>query len=134
MSSTRLQELRLIFCVVVEDLHEKSCVAKYLMRLHEIQPNHPSTITTRHDKWLRDLIARTQASAAEREREAAHITEAQPKTIKPTKPLTPDQQRVASLKTLAKRAGQAVQAERARQQQRKAQQTLATVQKTIAGV
>ena len=104
------------------------------MRLHEIQPNHPSTITTRHDKWLRDLIARTQASAAEREREAVNVTEAQPKSIKPTKPLTPDQQRVASLKTVAKRAGQAVKAERARQQQRTAQQTLATVQKTIATV
>ena len=102
------------------------------MRLHEIQPNHPSTITARHDKWLRDLIARTQA--AEREREAANITEAQPKSIKPAKPLTPDQQRVASLKTLAKRADQAVKAERARQQQRTAQQTLATVQKTIATV
>ena len=102
------------------------------MRLHEIQPNHPSTITTRHEQWLRDLIARTLASAAEREREAANITEAQPKSIKPTKPPTPDQQRVASLKTVAKRAGQAVQAERARQQRRKAQQTLGTVQKAIA--
>ena len=55
-------------------------------------------------------------------------------SIKPTKPLTPDQQRVASLKTVAKRADQAVKAERARQQQRKAQQTLATVQKAITGV
>ena len=55
-------------------------------------------------------------------------------SIKPTKPLTPDQQRVASLKTLAKRAGQAVKAERARQQQRTAQKMLATVQKTIAGI
>ena len=104
------------------------------MRLHEIQPNHPSTITARHDKWLRDLIARTLESAAEREREAVSVTEAQPKSIKPAKPLTPDQQRVASLKTVAKRAGQAVKAERARQQQRTAQQTLATVQKTIAGI
>ena len=94
------------------------------MRLHEIQPNHPSTITVRHDKWLRDLIARTQASAAEREREAANITEAQPKTIKPTKPPTPDQQRIATMKANAKRAGQAVKAERARQQQRTAQQSL----------
>ena len=60
------------------------------------------------------------------------LAEIQP--AKPIKPLTPDQQRVASLKTVAKRAGQAVKAERARQQQRTAQQTLATVQKTIAGV
>ena len=104
------------------------------MRLHEIQSNHPGTITARHDKWLRDLIARTQASAAEREREAANITEAQPKTIKPIKPLTPDQQRIATMKASAKRADQAVKAERARQQQRKAQQTLATVQKAIATV
>ena len=104
------------------------------MRLHEIQPNHPSTITARHDKWLRDLIARTLASAAEREREAVNVTEAQPKTIKPTKPLTPDQQRVASLKTLAKRADQAVKAERARQQQRTAQQALVKAQQTIATV
>ena len=102
------------------------------MRIHEIQPNHPSTITTRHDKWLRDLIARTQA--AEREREAANITEAQPKSIKPTKPPTPDQQRVASLKTVAKRADQAVTAERARQQQRTAQQALVKAQQTIATV
>ena len=122
------------FFVVVEDLHEKSCVAKYPMRIHEIQPNHPSTIKARHDKWLHDLIARTLESAAEREREAASVTEAQPKTIKPTKPKTPDQQRVASLQANAKRAGQAVTAERARQQQRTAQQTLATVQKAIATV
>ena len=102
------------------------------MRLHEIQPNHPSTITARHEQWLRDLIARTLESAAEREREAVSVTEAQPKTIKPTKPLTPDQQRIATMKANAKRAGQAVKAERARQQQRTAQQTLATVQKAIA--
>ena len=62
------------------------------------------------------------------------LHEIQPKTIKPTKPPTPDQQRIATMKANAKRADQAVQAERARQQQRKAQQTLATVQKTIAGV
>ncbi len=104
------------------------------MRLYEIQPNHPSAIKARHDQWLRDLIARTQASAAEREREAASVTEAQPKTIKPAKPLTPDQQRVTSLKTLAKRADQAVKAERARQQQRKAQQALVKAQQTIATV
>ena len=102
------------------------------MRLHEIQPNHPSTITTRHDKWLRDPIARTQA--AEREREAANITEAQPKTIKPIKPKTPDQQRIATMKANAKRADQAVKAERARQQQRTAQQALVKAQQTIATV
>ena len=51
--------------------------------------------------------------------------------LKPIKPLTPDQQRIAAMKANAKRAGQAVRAERARQQQRTAQQTLATVQKTI---
>ena len=38
MPSTQLQELRLKYFVVVEDLHEKCCVAKYPMRLHEIQP------------------------------------------------------------------------------------------------
>jgi len=53
-------------------------------------------------------------------------------SIKPTKPLTPDQQRVASLQANAKRADQAVKAERARQQQRTARQALATVQRTIA--
>ena len=104
------------------------------MRIHEIQPNHPSAIKARHDKWLRDLIARTLASAAKREREAASVTEAQPKSIKPAKPLTPDQQRVASLKTLAKRAGQAVKAERARQQQRTAQQALVKAKQPIAVV
>ena len=56
------------------------------------------------------------------------------KTIKPAKPLTSDQQRIATMKASAKRANQTVAAERARQQQRKAQQTLPTVQKTIAGV
>ena len=101
------------------------------MRLHEIQSNHPGTTTARHDKWLRDLIARTQASAAEREREAASVTEAQAKTTKPIKPLTPDQQRVASLKTNADRADQAVKAERARQQQRTAQQALVKAQQPI---
>ena len=54
--------------------------------------------------------------------------------LKPIKPLTPDQQRVASLKTLAKRAGQAVKAERARQQQRTAQQALVKAQQPIAAV
>ena len=118
--------------LVIIDLDKKCRAAKYSMRLHEIQPNHPSTITTRHDKWLRDLIARTQA--AEREREAANITEAQPKSINPTKPLTPDQQRIATMKANAKRADQAVQAERARQQQRKAQQALVKAQQPIATV
>ena len=102
------------------------------MRLHEIQSNHPGTTTARHDKWLRDLIARTQA--AEREREAANITEAQPKSIKPAKPLTPDQQRIATMKANAKRAGQAVTAERARQQQRTAQQALVKAQQPIATI
>ena len=102
------------------------------MRLHEIQPNHPSAIKARHDKWLRDLIARTQA--AEREREAVNVTEAQPKTIKPIKPKTPDQQRIATMQAAAKRADQAVQAERARQQQRTAQQALVKAQQTIAVV
>ena len=101
------------------------------MRLHEIQPNHPSTITARHDKWLRDLIARTLESAAEREREAVSVTEAQPKSIKPAKPLTPDQQRIATMKANAKRADQAVKAERARQQQRTAQQALVKAQQPI---
>lgn len=104
------------------------------MRIHEIQPNHPSTITARHDKWLRDLVARTLESAAEREREAASVTEAQPKTIKPAKPLTPDQQRIATMKANAKRADQAVEAERARQQQRTAQQALVKAQQPIATV
>ena len=104
------------------------------MRIHEIQPNHPSTITVRHEQWLRDLIARTLESAAEREREAVSVTEAQPKSIKPAKPPTPDQQRIATMKANAKRAGQAVTAERARQQQRKAQQALVKAQQPIATI
>ena len=55
--------------------------------------------------------------------------------IDPTKPAqakTPDEQRIASLKTRAKQAQQAVKAERARQQQRQSQQTLAKVQQQIA--
>ena len=53
---------------------------------------------------------------------------------KPTKPLTSDQQRIATMKASAKRADQAVQAERARQQQRTAQQALVKAQQPIAGV
>ena len=63
------------------------------------------------------------------------LSEIQPaKTIKPIKPKTPDQQRIATMKANAKRAGQAVTAERARQQQRKAQQALVKAQQTIATV
>ena len=60
------------------------------------------------------------------------LHEIQPKTIKPNKPLTPDQQRIATMKASAKRADQAVTAERARQQQRTAQQALVKAQQTIA--
>ena len=60
------------------------------------------------------------------------LAEIQP--AKPIKPLTPDQQRVASLKASAKRADQAVKAERARQQQRTAQQALVKARQTIAVV
>ncbi len=56
------------------------------------------------------------------------------KTIKPTKPLTSDQQRIATMKASAKRADQAVKAEQARQQQRTAQQALVKAQQTIAVV
>jgi len=43
------------------------------------------------------------------------LSEIQPaKTIEPTKPLTPDQQRIATMKANAKRADQAVKAERER--------------------
>ena len=55
-------------------------------------------------------------------------------SIKPTKPLTPDQQRIATMQAAAKRADQAVKAERARQQQRTAQQALVKAQQTIATV
>ena len=44
--------------------------------------------------------------------------------IQTTKPPTPDQQRVANLQATADRAKTALKAERARQQQRKAQQSL----------
>jgi len=53
---------------------------------------------------------------------------------KPAKPLTPDQQRIATMKANAKRADQAVKAERARQQQRTAQQALVKAQQTVAVV
>ena len=52
--------------------------------------------------------------------------------IQPAKPKTPEQQKVASLKATANRANAAVKAERARQQQRKAQQALAQAQKPSA--
>jgi hypothetical protein len=51
--------------------------------------------------------------------------------IQPAKPKTPEEQRIASLKMRAKQAQQAVTAERARQQQKKSQQTLARVQQQI---
>jgi len=46
-------------------------------------------------------------------------------TIKPQKPLTPDQARIKSMKDQAKRAQQAVKAEKARQKIRAGQQALA---------
>jgi len=46
-------------------------------------------------------------------------------TIKPQKPLTPDQARINSMKDQAKRAQQAVKAEKARQKIRAGQQQLA---------
>ena len=51
--------------------------------------------------------------------------------IQPTKPHTPDQQKVANLKAAANRANAAVKAERARQQQRKSQQALAAAQQQV---
>jgi hypothetical protein len=57
------------------------------------------------------------------------LAEIQP--VKPIKPRSPDQQRIASLKATADRAKAAVKAERARQQQRKSQQTLAKVQQQL---
>ena len=47
------------------------------------------------------------------------------------KPKTPDQQRVANLRKQSKNAAQAVKAELARQQQRKAQQALVKSQQPI---
>lgn len=86
------------------------------MRIAELQPDHPSAIKARHDKWRRDLVAKLIGYAAERERGAARVTEAQPQTA--------EQQRLASMQANAKRANQTVKRERARQQQQKAQQTL----------
>ena len=57
------------------------------------------------------------------------LSEIQP--AKSIKPQTPDQQRIASLKATADRAKAAVKAERARQQQRKSQKTLAKVQQQL---
>ena len=52
--------------------------------------------------------------------------------IQPAKPKTPDEQRLASLKTAADRARAAEKAERARQQQRRSQETLARARKQMA--
>jgi hypothetical protein len=52
--------------------------------------------------------------------------------IQPIKPKTPDQQKVASLQTTAKRAQQAVKAERERQKITKAQQNLMTLRRAAA--
>ena len=46
-------------------------------------------------------------------------------TIKPQKPLTPDQARIEAMKNQAKRAQQAVKAERAKQKIKAGQQALA---------
>ena len=52
--------------------------------------------------------------------------------IKPIKPKTPEQQRVAALQATAKRAQAAVKAERARQQAAKAQQSAVAAQQISA--
>jgi hypothetical protein len=54
--------------------------------------------------------------------------------IQPTKPKTPEQQRITSLQNRAKQAQQAVKTERARQQQRRSQQALAQVQQQSAAI
>ena len=53
-------------------------------------------------------------------------------TIKPIKPLTPQQQRIATLKQQVKRSQEAVKAERQRQQVAKAQQQLAKARKPLS--
>jgi len=58
------------------------------------------------------------------------LSEIQP--AKPTKPLTPDQQRIATMKANADRAKTAVKAERERQKISKAQQNLVTLRKAAA--
>ena len=52
--------------------------------------------------------------------------------IQPAKPKTPDEQRLANLKATAGRAKAAEKAERARQQQRRSQQTLAKAREQMA--
>ena len=52
--------------------------------------------------------------------------------IKPVKPKTPEEQRVAALQATAKRAHGAVKAERARQQATKAQQSAVAAQQIMA--
>jgi hypothetical protein len=52
--------------------------------------------------------------------------------IQPAQPKTPDQQRLAGLKSTADRANAAVKVERAKQQQRKSQQTLAKARQQLA--
>jgi len=52
--------------------------------------------------------------------------------IKPLKPLTPDQQRINSLKQQKDKAGDALKAERERQKMRKATEKLHTAQQTLA--
>ena len=53
-------------------------------------------------------------------------------SVKAIKPKTPAQQRVASLQANAKKAQQAVKAERERQKMQKAQQNLVTLRKAAA--
>jgi len=52
--------------------------------------------------------------------------------LKPIKPLTPDQQRIATMKANADRAKTAVKTERERQKISKAQQNLVTLRKAAA--
>ena len=53
-------------------------------------------------------------------------------TIKPTRPLTPQQQRIDTLKQQVKRSQEAVKAERQRQQVAKAQAQLAKARKPLS--
>lgn len=55
-------------------------------------------------------------------------------TIKPIKPLTPQQARIASLKQQKERAGMLLKAERDRQKQQKATQQIQRANKTLRNI
>jgi len=85
-------------------------------------------------KWLVSFSLATEGFLLQSDRETRVFAKYPMRLseIKPVKPKTPEQQRVAALQASAKRAQAAVKAERARQQATKAQQSAVAAQQIMA--